>query len=44
MVPVLPPDPVNTEIWRIRVECILLAASLNAILAKIEHDDIANEA
>ncbi len=44
MVPVLPPNPVNAAIRRIRVECTLLAAPLDAILAEIEHDDIAHEA
>ncbi len=44
MAPVLPPDPVSVAIWRIRVECALLAASLDAILAKIKCNDIANEA
>ncbi len=44
MVPVLPPDPGNATIRRIRVECPLLAAPLDAILTEIEHDDIAHEA
>ena len=44
MVPVLPPDPGNTAIRRIWVECALLAAPLDAILAKIERNDIAHEA
>ncbi len=44
MAPVLPPDPGNAAIWRIRVECALLAAPLEAILAKIERDNIAHEA
>ncbi len=43
MAPVLPPDPVNAEIQCIQVECALLAAPLDAILAKIEPDDIAHE-
>ncbi len=42
--PVLPPNPGNAVIRRIRVECALLAAPLNAILAEIEHDNIAHEA
>jgi hypothetical protein len=44
MVPVLPPDPVNVAIWRIRVEFALLTAPLDAILAKIERNDIAHKA
>jgi hypothetical protein len=44
MVPVLPPNPGNAVIQRIRVECALLTAPLNAILAKIECNDIAHEA
>jgi hypothetical protein len=44
MVPVLPPDPVNAAILCIWVECALLAAPLNAILAEIERNDIAHEA
>jgi hypothetical protein len=44
MAPVLPPDPVIAAIRRIRVECALLAAPLNAILAKIERNNIAHEA
>jgi hypothetical protein len=44
MVPVLPPNPGNAAIQHIRVECALLAAPLDAILAKIECDNIAHEA
>jgi hypothetical protein len=44
MVPVLPPDPGNAAIRHIQVECALLAAPLDAILAKIERDNIAHEA
>jgi hypothetical protein len=44
MAPVLPPDPINAAIWRIWVECALLAAPLDAILAKIECNNIANKA
>ncbi len=44
MAPVLPPDPGNAAIRRIQVECALLAAPLDAILAKIERDNIAHEA
>ncbi len=44
MVPVLLPNPVNAEIRCIRVECSLLTAPLDAILAKIECNDIAHEA
>ncbi len=44
MAPVLPPDPVNAAIRRIWVECALLAAPLDAILAEIERDDIAHKA
>ncbi len=44
MPPVLPPNPVNAAIRHIRVECALLAAPLDAILAEIEHDDIAHKA
>ncbi len=44
MVRVLPPNSVNTAIWRIWVECALLAAPLDAILAKSECDDITHEA
>jgi hypothetical protein len=44
MAPVLVPNPGNAAIRRIRVECALLAAPLNAILAKIEHEDIMHEA
>ncbi len=38
---VLLPDPGNTAIRRIQVECALLAAPLDTILAEIERDDIA---
>ncbi len=44
MVPVLLPHPINAAIWRIWVECALLAAPLDAILAEIEGDNIAYEA
>jgi hypothetical protein len=44
MVPVLPPDPGNAAIRRIQVECALLAALLNAILAEIKRDDITHKA
>ena len=44
MAPVLPPNPVIVAMGRIWVECALLAASLDAILAKIKCNDIANEA
>jgi hypothetical protein len=44
MAPVLPPNPVNVAIQRIRVEWALLAAPLDAILAKIERNDIVHEA
>jgi hypothetical protein len=44
MAQVLPPGPVIAAIRRIRVECALLAAPINAILAKIECNDIAHEA
>ena len=44
MVPVLLPNPGNAAIRRIQVECALLAAPLDAILAKIERADIAHEA
>jgi hypothetical protein len=44
MAPVLPPNPVITAIRRIRVECALLAAPLDTILAKIERNDITHEA
>jgi hypothetical protein len=44
MVLVLPPDPGNVAIRRIWVECALLAAPFDAILAKIERDDIAHKA
>ncbi len=44
MAPVLPPDPVNAVIRRIWVECALLAAPLNAILAKIERNNIPHKA
>ncbi len=44
MATVLPPDPVIAAIRRIWVECALLAAPLNAILAKIERNNIAHEA
>jgi hypothetical protein len=44
MAPVLPPDPGNAAIRRIRVECALFAAPLDAILAEIERDNIAHEA
>ncbi len=44
LVPVLPPDPGNLAIRRIWVKCALLAAPLDAILAKIECDDIAHKA
>jgi hypothetical protein len=41
---VLPPDPGNTAIRRIWVECALIAAPLDAILAEIECDNIAHKA
>ncbi len=44
MAPVLPPNPGNAAIRCIRVECALLADPLDAILAKIERDNIAHEA
>jgi hypothetical protein len=44
MVPVLPPDPGNMAIRYIQVECTLLAAPLDAILAEIERDNIPHEA
>ncbi len=44
MVPVLPPNPVNVAIRRIWVECALLAAPLDVILAEIDRDNITNEA
>ncbi len=44
MVPVLPPNPGNAKIRRIWVECALLAAPLNAILDKIERNDIVHKA
>jgi hypothetical protein len=44
MVPVLPPNPGNATIRRIWVECALLAAPLNAILAEIECNDIVHKA
>ncbi len=44
MAPVLPPNPVIAAILRIRVECALLTAPLDAILAKIEHNNIVHKA
>ncbi len=44
MAPVLPTDPINAAIRCIQVECALLAAPLDAILAEIECDDIAHKA
>jgi hypothetical protein len=44
MVPVLPPDPVNTAIRRIWVECALFTAYIDAILAEIERDNITHKA
>ncbi len=44
MAQVLPPNPINVAIRRICVECTLLAAPLDTILAKIECDSIANKA
>jgi hypothetical protein len=44
MAPVLPPDPSNAAIRRIWVECALLAAPLDAILAEIKRNNIAHEA
>jgi hypothetical protein len=44
MAPVLPPNPGNVAILRIRVECALLAAPLDAILAKIECNNITHKA
>jgi hypothetical protein len=44
MAQVLLPDPVNAAIWCIRVECALLTAPLDAILAEIERNNIAHEA
>jgi hypothetical protein len=44
MARVLPPNLVNAAIWRIWVECALLVAPLDAILAKIECNGIAHKA
>ena len=44
MVPVMPPDPVDVAILCILADWALRAAPLNAILAKIECNDIAHEA
>jgi hypothetical protein len=44
MAPVLPPNPSNAAIRRIWVECALLVAPLNAILAKIECNNMVHEA
>jgi hypothetical protein len=44
MAPALQPNPGNVAIRRIRVECALLAAPLDAFLAKIECYDIVHEA
>jgi hypothetical protein len=44
MVPVLPPNPINVAIWHIWVECALLAAPLDAILAEIEGNNMAHKA
>jgi hypothetical protein len=41
---VLLPNPGNAAIWRIRVECALLAAPLDAILAENERNDITHKA
>ncbi len=43
MAPVLLPDPGKAAIQCIWVECALLAAPFDAILAKIERDDIAHK-
>ncbi len=43
-VPIEPPDHVDGAIWRIRAECALRAAPLDAILAKILRDDITHDA
>jgi hypothetical protein len=40
----MPPNPVAATIWRIQADCALCAAPLNAILAKIERNDIAHKA
>jgi hypothetical protein len=44
MVPRMLPDPVDVAIRRIQADCTLRAAPLDAILAKIECNDIAHEA
>jgi hypothetical protein len=44
MAPVMPPDPVDAAIQRIWADCALRAAPLDAILAKIERDNIAHKA
>jgi hypothetical protein len=44
MAPVMAPDPVDVAIRHIQANCALSAAPLDAILAKIEHDDIAHKA
>ncbi len=44
IVPVLPPNPVKAAICCLRVECTLLTAPLDAILAKIECNGIAHKA
>jgi hypothetical protein len=44
MVPIMLLDPVDVAIWRIQADCALRAAPLDAILAKIECNDIAHEA
>jgi hypothetical protein len=44
MAPVLPSDPGNAAIQHIWVECALLAAPLDAILAEVERNNIAHEA
>jgi hypothetical protein len=44
MAPVLPPDPIYMAIRRIWVECALLAAPLDAILAEIKRDNITHKA
>jgi hypothetical protein len=42
--PVMPLDPIDAVIWRIWVDCALLAAPLNAILADIATNNIVHKA
>jgi hypothetical protein len=43
MVLVMPPDPIDAATWPIWAECVLRTAPLDAIMAKIAHDNIVHD-